>query len=71
MKILSVEMLVLRFCEIITSVVMVKINVEGSCENIEDNKRAIVFDYYVPNLERFVIIEYEQQEYVLSIEEKP
>ena len=40
-------------------------------KNAEDNKRATVFGYYVPDPERFGVLEFNDEGRVLSITEKP
>ncbi len=40
-------------------------------KNAEENKRATVFGYYVPDPERFGVVEFNDTGKVLSIEEKP
>ena len=40
-------------------------------ENAEENSRATVFGYYVPDPERFGVVEFDDKGKVLSVEEKP
>ena len=44
---------------------------KAAVENAEKNGRATVFGYYVPDPERFGVIEFDENEKVISIEEKP
>ena len=39
--------------------------------NAEDNGRATVFGYYVPDPERFGVVEFDENKKVISLEEKP
>lgn len=42
-----------------------------SVKNVEDNKRATVFGYYVTNPSQFGVIEFDESGKVVSVEEKP
>ena len=42
-----------------------------ACANAEKNGRATIFGYYVPDPERFGIVEFDSKGKVLSLEEKP
>lgn len=42
-----------------------------SVKNAEENGRATVFGYYVPDPERFGVVEFDKEGHVISIEEKP
>ena len=43
----------------------------SSVKNAEENGRATVFGYYVPDPERFGVVEFDKEGHVISIEEKP
>ena len=43
----------------------------SALENAEKNSRATVFGYYVPDPERFGVVEFDENGKVISIEEKP
>lgn len=44
---------------------------KAAVKNAEENQRATIFGYYVPDPERFGVVEFDKCEKVISIEEKP
>lgn len=44
---------------------------KAAFKNAEENGRATVFGYYVPNPERFGVVEFDNEGHAVSIEEKP
>lgn len=44
---------------------------KNACENAQFNNRATIFGYYVRDPERFGIVEFDENDKVISVEEKP